>query len=257
MKLNLLKIIIIAVFFSITGIVGGRSALAVPNLQVYIPGATYNTDEDVQTWITTSSSFDLWVIGALDKRTSRFRESDGTYTENIIRNVTLAVAFTGVGGTITFTPKTTGLTPDPSTPSDPGVAVWGSGINQPLKTHSIYPATWANYSLGDFTLQDSPVGDFANSGTGYAFPTYPIDFVNNGQINVYSVSVTGWERVHFDVFAPLSYDAVPTDGPSAYHIAPYSHDGGYANVVPEPGTFILLGGGLLGVAFLRKRLKKD
>ncbi|VAV84930.1 hypothetical protein MNBD_DELTA01-858 [hydrothermal vent metagenome] len=253
MRVKILRTLLIGVFFSIISMIGVRSALAVPVLQLYIDGAAF--DPSTETWVSTESTFDLWVIGAVDKNTARFEESDGSYTGNIIKDVTLAMAFTGSGGTITLTPATTGILSDPSTPGAP-VSYESSGAlaleNPPLAKHGIYPSVWENYSLGDFTLEDSPVGDFADPGTGYVFPT---SFPNSGQINVYKVAVTGWESVHFDAFAPLSYGAVPADGPGAYHIAPYSHDAGY-NVVPEPGTYILLGSGLLGLFFLRKKLKK-
>ena len=40
------------------------SAMAIPVLQIYIDGADY--DSTTETWITTDSTFDLWVIGDVD-----------------------------------------------------------------------------------------------------------------------------------------------------------------------------------------------
>ena len=37
-------------------------ALAIPNLQIYVPGATYDTA--TETWVINSYDYELWVIGA-------------------------------------------------------------------------------------------------------------------------------------------------------------------------------------------------
>ncbi len=39
-----------------------QPVMAIPALQTYIPGATWNAS--TQTWVTTSGSFELWVIAA-------------------------------------------------------------------------------------------------------------------------------------------------------------------------------------------------
>jgi hypothetical protein len=222
-------------------------------LQLYIEGATYDDNNDVESWVTTQSTFKLWVIGDVER--SSYLQSDGVLeTGTIIKEVTLAIAFFGAGGSIS-------ITPDPDVSG--ALAFYTDSIsegtleNDPLKPHGIYPNSdtpdlWENYALGDFTSTSSDIGDFAEE-PDYEYPT---SFPDYGQINVYDVVIEGWERVHFDAFAPKYHYSVPLDGPDAYHIAPYSHDAVY-NVVPEPGTFILLGGGLIGVAFLRKRLKKN
>jgi len=95
--MKILKIFLIAVLFSVIGV---GSALAIPNLQLYIDGVTFDTT--TETWVSTASTFDLWVVGDLDKKTSRYKESDGSYTSNIIKDVTLALAFTGSGGSMVF-----------------------------------------------------------------------------------------------------------------------------------------------------------
>ena len=37
-------------------------SLAVPNLQIYFPGLTYDTS--TETWVIDEDNFDLWAVGA-------------------------------------------------------------------------------------------------------------------------------------------------------------------------------------------------
>ena len=74
-------------------------------------------------------------------------------------------------------------------------------------------------------------------------------FPDTGQINVYSVEVTGFASgIHFDV-----YDTVVGETHSSF--GPFSHDAG---VVPEPGATLLFGVGCLvaGFASQRRRLRR-
>lgn len=131
-----------------------------------------------------------------------------------ISTVQLVAAFSSSeSGTITITgtTATSGLlppfpppdgNPDPSTPSDPSLS--GSGANEPplmgngspLPEHEIYKPgiSWNTYALGDFTLTDSPIGDFID--------TFPTKFPNSGQINAYLIDIEGYSTVHFDAINP-------------------------------------------------------
>jgi hypothetical protein len=212
---------------------------AIPNLQLYIEGATY--DSETETWVATGTdTVRLWCIGA-------------TGDVGSILNVRLAVAYIPDNGAVTVN-----LTPtqadgdgsymgvnDPSTPGAPtSLGTHTDGAPQLtdgsyLPDHGIYNqegVEWQEFGLGDFTLTDSNIGDFIG-----AFPT---ELNKDGQINVYEVSISGVDAVHFDL-----YDTV--EGANHAIFAPFSHDaggGGDIPPVPEPGTVALIGLGTLILA---------
>jgi hypothetical protein len=214
---------------------------AVPTLQVYIDGATY--DPVSETWITTATSFDLWVLGV-----------------SPVDNVMLSVAFmTGETGSITLTPTTAGDfdgvlgDDDTSTPGAPvflGTSADGDipvrGDGSLLPTHGVYGpgVSFLEYDLGDFTLTDSPIGDY--QGIPASFPAI-------GQINVYSVVLTGFASgVHFD-----TYDSTVTGKNGSqvkYVFAPFSHDAGAS--VPEPSAGGLLAAGVLASWLWRRSMRR-
>lgn len=202
-------------------------AFAIPTLQLYIPGATYVSE----TWVISSNSFELWIIGNVKLQP--------------IEDVYLATAYaTGETGTITITPagSSTSLAVAHSG-GDGTVPLLGNGHG--LAPHAPWgPGTsWYSYLLGDFTSKADTIYDYT-SGTSDQ---------GTGQINKYNVDIVGYgSGLHFD-----AYDHVESQNHTKYVFAPFSHDGENANPVPEPGTVVLLGAGLLSLAIYGKRRRNQ
>ncbi len=228
-----------------------RIAQADPVLQLYLEGATYNTN--TESWelqsppgSSSGNPFRLWVIGNVD----------GPGGHGTINNVRLAVAYdaTDSAPLVSLTPTTTGGLGgffDPSTPinasllqtvTDGSSPILGNG--RALPPHGIYGqgVHWQEFGLGDFELTDSPVADFISS-----FPDAPD--VGRGQINVYDISVLNGSgmSLHFDVYNTI-------EGSNHARFAPFSHDAdGDTNIVPAPAAGMLAMVGFAMIGSIRKR----
>lgn len=224
------------------------SVQATPILQLYLEGGTYN--ETTESWDLYGDSFSLWTIGDT---------SFGT-----IEDVHLSIVYDSLySPTFSLLPTTTegfGGVIDPSTPT--GTGTWiqtvtdGSapllGDGSSLPTHGIYEddMIWQEFDLGDFSLSDSPVGD-------YVAP-FPASFPDHdGQINVYDIRISGdgleGLSFHFDL-----YDHVTAGNHINYKFAPFSHDAdGFTTIVtPEPATIAMMSMGLgAAMAFTKRRRK--
>lgn len=238
--------------------VAPNTALAVPVLQVYVEGATY--DSTTETWSLDTTGTDsggtvrVWVIGNVD--------GDGGQGE--ISDVTMLISYDqqSTSPAITLTGSTTGglggftdssVAADGThieTVTDGSTPTFDNGDQFPA--HGVFGAgrEWQSFALGDMSLTDSPIGDIIDT-----FPSSELD-ANAGQINVYEVSFSGeGGSFHFDVYGT-------TDDGERHWAAPFSHDGeAHFNDVPElsggrtgaTGLALLLGCALLLGAPLRKR----
>ncbi|HTK32846.1 MAG TPA: choice-of-anchor N protein [Candidatus Saccharimonadaceae bacterium] len=212
----------------IAGMSLAASAQAIPALQLYIAGSTYNAA--TETWEINSNSFDLWVLGDVDKTGGIF-------------NVNLAASFYGTGS-MSITPVSGPLVDKGSDQTQ----FAGTGFDQGVSTHEEFANADSHnfWGIGDFTGTGDQIGDYTGG--------LPLTFPDKGQINVYHVDITGYDLVHFDAF-----DHYVSGDHIQYTKAPFSHDasGGGTNPVPEPGTMALMGTGLIGIAVSRLRRRSS
>lgn len=198
-------------------------AFAVPAIQLYIPGATYDSQSD--TWVTPATDFELWVIVAnLDKQT--------------IFDLTLVASLKGGEA-----PKDGGLTITPEGGSaityNAGDFTYGTPpISDPIPSHGIYPTDYTTLLVASTTTSGpfETVQDYTQFGGGSS--AY-------GQIFKFNVS-SKYNQVHFDAYG--FHEDI--DGRRMF--APFSHD---AEAVPEPTSLVLFGLGM-GVAGVIRRRKK-
>jgi hypothetical protein len=225
------------------------NALANPKLQLYIPGATYETGSE--TWVYPGLEYDLWAIGSVNN------------PKDIIQDVKLAAAVKdGQSGTIAIEllevnsedipdEMVTGSVDSRIAYFEDATPILGDGSSLP--PHDIYPSDYFEFQLGNFLAVEQGIPDFNEDYD----PDNPVSSNAWGQIKKYHVKVTGgYDWVHFDlydhiigknkaVFAPFSHDSDAEDGAQP----------GAGSPAPEPTTLILLGMGLTMVArFGRRRL---
>lgn len=212
-------------------LLAASTAHAIPALQLYSPDAVY--DVSSESWIINKSTFELYVIGDVEKV--------GT-----IYDVDLVASVYGSGGSITITPN---------------LAIDSNPEDAAAYDQVIHHAEYANaddhffYHLGDFNQMNDEIIDYTDpSGSG----------TQMGQILALTVSVSGYEAVHFDAFdhyltggdgngAQASFQTHPQGV-----FAPFSHDAteGTPPDAPEPGSMLLVSLGL-GAAALSGRRKKS
>lgn len=227
--------VLMALFFLAT--LSGTSR-AVPTLQLDIGGGIYN--DSLQDIVATTNPFTLYALLTPDADSTRFN----SYILSIA--VTPQVQTPANLGSFTIdgveVPVTGGMTY-----GTPPIAEVDNGGD--LAGHSIFPTFFLEVpftfdpskNAPTYDTQYQPGGpDLTNPG-----PTYYRDWVISS--NLFS----GY-FLHFDLY---QLGVNPNNGRvGIVEFAPFSHD---ASVVPEPGTMMLLGTGLIGLAsFGRKKFRK-
>ncbi|MBN4076375.1 choice-of-anchor N protein [Gemmatimonas aurantiaca] len=201
----------LAAAFVLTG-----TAQALPSLQIYIPGSTY--DAVTETWITTATSFEVWVIASEPMYGVQLTASLGADEDPYAG--TLDIGGASYSG-----------------------ADFTNGAHDLLAPHGVFPSDWVNHAVGDMTTMTA--NTITNFDPDYDDGVTP--FTQTGQIMVFNVTMTGFRNVHFDAWG--------YDGRDMFNFAPFSHDAGSA--VPEPATALLLTLGAAGMGVVRKFRKKN
>lgn len=191
-----------------------QPVMAIPVLQTYIPGATWNAG--TQTWTTTSGSFELWLIAA---------NTDTKPLYDLTLVAALATDQSPVAGALSID----GTDHDSFIYGTP--PSWGESEGD-YPPHSIYPTNYFELAIaslvntGDETVHNMQPGSYSDTAPGKIF-----------KFDV----VTSYEWLHFDSYGFLN----ESDG--HFKFSPNSHDSERNPPppdIPEPSTLMLLGSAL-------------
>lgn len=213
------------------------SAFAVPDLQLYAPGSTYQTGgDDPETWITTASTFDLYVVG-----------------KSGINDVLVSMALEGLDESADLSGisiRVNGF--------DYANFVWGippmatlESTRGDLSKHGVFPAWYTEFSAGSFAA----MGGIGDVNEGYDPSNgYLAGSNTQGQYRHFAIEIIGSASVHFDAYN-LKYDN--RGNLVVDRFAPFSHDfAGHPTPTPEPASMLLFGLGIAGGAIARRYSKK-
>ena len=236
-----------------------QSASAIPNLQIYIPGAEY--DEESETWVINSYDYELQVIGAhedvlgvkfamavpedesgkIDVSWKKPDESDygSSYSASPVESLYMTPS--GSMGYSDYRDSYNGSEPDPSTygygvAEDGDYPLMGDGSQVP--PHGVFPTDFYEYYIGDFGTNDIVQNHIPGEEEGDEA---------EGEKKLFDISVSGYTWVDIVAYNHV----ILSENKAKYVVSPFSHDG--ASGVPEPTTMLLLGTGLLGVAWIGRR----
>jgi hypothetical protein len=240
-----------------------QASLANPTFQVYSPDATagdWGADQD--TWLVQQSSFDLVVVGSYGPQTASLEQV--TLLVSVPEGQTGSITITGADGATLLTSKTSvpgTMYYNPNADADTDILTNVAGIDG-YATKSFFPDSGVNFNnhyplqdgVSDFVLYGLDTFDNVGPTSNYnADDGGSIAIDNNkkgGEEKTYSVSVSGFDWVHFDAYG---YH-VDLDGDTTlvgtWEISPGSHD---VTFIPTPGALLLSSTGIALVGWLKRK----
>ena len=196
-------------------------AQAIPTLQLYVPGSTY--DLETESWTTAGNPFALQVLGASDPI---------VHLTDVTLDIGVPQALWVPGGTVTVT--------GPGYPAGTTVSLFDWGIPARQQPHGVYPTYYYSLALPDMNLA-------AGTDVIHNYNPGEDDSTARGVILEYTISYSMFGGLHLDASA----DGTKANGKTASLFAPYSHDADSRLFIPEPPGLVLAG--LVALLAVRRR----